>query len=100
MHCRAKLRHCGDDDSRGRLLLEQFSRKLADRLPGRTLAHSDQDVTLADRHHIAAFQSRETVIFGWIAPPDVDLARKVWVELVDCCREDRLFVPRRPEQRV
>src|SRR6516225_10437528 len=97
MHCRPQPRHCGDNDSLGRLLLEQRCRKLADRLPGRALAHADRDVTLADRHHIASFQSSEAVIFGWIAPPDVDLTRKVRVELVDRCREDGLFMPRRPE---
>ena len=37
---------------------------------------------------------------GRIAPPDLDLAGEVGMELVDRGGEDRLLVARRPEQRV
>ena len=71
------------DDPLGRTLLEQGRCELADGLARGALAHADQHDTLSDRHHIAAFQRRQPVIFRGIAPPDVDLAGKVRVELVD-----------------
>ena len=40
------------------------------------------------------------MVLGRVAPPDIDLAGEIRMEFVDRSREDRLFVPRRPEQRV
>ena len=100
VHRRADLRHRGHDHPLGRALLEQRRRELADRLARRALAHADQHVALADGHHVAAFQRRQAVVLGRIAPPDVDLAGEVRMELVDRGREDRLLVPRRPVQRI
>ena len=79
---------------------EQGRRELADRLPRGALAHADQDVALADRHHVAALERRQALILGRVAPPDVDLAGEVRMELVDRRGEDRLLVARRPVQRV
>ena len=100
VHRRADLRHRRDDDALGGALLEQRRRELADGLARGALAHADQHVALADRHHVAALQRREAVVLGRVAPPDVDLAGEVRMELVDRRRQDRLLVPRRPVQRV
>ncbi len=100
VHRGADLRHRRDDDALGGALPEQRRRELADRLARRALAHADQDVALADRHDVAALQRREAVVLGRVAPPDVDLAGEVRMELVDRRGEDRLLVPRRPVQRV
>ena len=74
--------------------------ELADRLARGALAHADQHIALADRHHVAALERGEAMVLGRIAPPDLHLAGEVGMELVDRGGEDRLLVPRRPVQRV
>ena len=64
------------------------------------LAHADQNIALADRHHIAAFEGGEPMVRGRITPPDIDLADEVGVEFVDRGHQDRLLVPRRPIERI
>ena len=100
VHRGADLRHRRDDDALGGALLEQRRGELADALARGALAHADQDVALADRHHVAALDRGEAVVLGRVAPPDVDLAGEVGVELVDRRGEDRLLVARGPVQRV
>ncbi len=100
VHRSPDLGHCGDDHALRGALLEQRGRQLADGLPRSALAHADEDVALADRHHVAAFQRRLPVVLGRVAPPDVDLAGEVRMELVDGRRQDRFFMPRRPVQRI
>src|SRR5689334_25164616 len=75
-------------------------RQLADALARGALAHADQHDALADRHDVAAFDRRQPVVGGRIAPPHLDLAGEVRMELVDRRRQDRLLMARRPEQRV
>ena len=70
------------------------------RLTRGPLAHADQHVALADRHHVAALERGQAVVLGRVAPPHVDLAGEVGMELVDRRGQDRLLVARRPEQRV
>ena len=70
------------------------------RLARGPLAHADQHDALADRHDVAALDRRQAMVLGRIAPPDLDLAGEVGMELVDRRGQDRLLVPRRPEQRV
>ena len=70
------------------------------RLARGPLAHADQDDALADRHHVAALDGGQTVVLGRVAPPDVDLAGEVGMELVDRRGEDRLLVARGPVQRI
>ena len=59
-----------------------------------------QHIALADRHYVATLQRGHAPILGRIAPPNVDLPGEVGVEFVNCRREDRLFMPRGPEERI
>ena len=55
---------------------------------------------VADRHDVAALEGGQAPVLRRVAPPDVDLAGEVRVELVDRRGEDRLLVPGRPVERV
>ena len=62
MHRGAQLRHRRHDHPLGRPLLEQRRRELADRLARGALAHADQHVALADRHHVAALERGQAMV--------------------------------------
>ena len=100
VHGGADLGHRRDDDALGGAFLEQRGRQLADGLARSALAHADQHVALADGHHIAAFQCRLAMVLGRVAPPDVDLAGEIRMELVDGRGQDRFLMTGRPVQRI
>src|ERR1700733_2409070 len=96
MHGGADLGHCGNDYALCRLFLEECRRQLADSLTRGTLAHTNENDLVANRHYVAALQSGQPMILCGIAPPNVDLACEIGMELVDRGGENCLLVSCRP----
>ena len=100
MHRRAQPRHARDEDVIDHLLLEQRAGQQLDPLARGSLGQADQHGAVARRHHVAALDRGQPVLFLGVAPPDLHLAGEIGVELVDRGGEQRLVLARRPVERV